>query len=75
MCSSLEITPKGIYKPNDDNPKVIEFEEEVKVPEFSELSSIETWVHRNPNLLNVLLDLSSSEDTHTILILRHLKIN
>jgi len=34
MTSSLEIIPKGLYKQNDDNPKVIEFEDEPKVPEF-----------------------------------------
>jgi hypothetical protein len=35
MTNSLEITPKGIYKPNDENPKLVEFEDEPKVPEFA----------------------------------------
>lgn len=40
MTSSLEIVPKGLYKPNDDNPKIVEAEEEPKVPEFAELASL-----------------------------------
>ena len=32
MTASLEIVPKGIFKPNDDNAKVIEYEDEVKIP-------------------------------------------
>jgi hypothetical protein len=40
MTSSLEIVPKGIFKPNDDNPKLVEYEEEPKVPEFAELSTL-----------------------------------
>ena len=62
MTASLEIVPKGIFKPNDDNGKVIEYEEEVKIPEFGELSSAETWVHRNANVLNVNVELFSLED-------------
>jgi len=27
MTASLEIVPKGIYKVNDENPKITEFEE------------------------------------------------
>jgi hypothetical protein len=39
MTHALEIAPKGIYKPNDDNPKIIELEDEPKLPEFAELST------------------------------------
>ena len=35
MTHSLELTPKGIFKVNDDNPKVIEYEEEYKIPDFA----------------------------------------
>ena len=40
MTHSLELTPKGIYKVNDDNPKITQYEEEVKIPDFSELSTL-----------------------------------
>lgn len=53
MISSLELAPKGIYKLNDENPKIIEFEEEAKIPEFAEMATVEGWLHRNPNLLHV----------------------
>jgi hypothetical protein len=54
ITHSLELTPKGIFKPNDENPKIVEYEEEPKVPEFAELSALESWTHRNQNVLNVL---------------------
>lgn len=44
--------PKGIYKPNEENPKEIEIDEEGKIPEQSELAALENWVHFNPNILN-----------------------
>jgi hypothetical protein len=47
------LAPKGLLKLNDENPKVVEYEDEPKVPEFAELSAIETWSHRNHNILNV----------------------
>ena len=40
MTSSLEIVPKGIFKPNDDNPKLVDYEEEPKQPEFAELATL-----------------------------------
>lgn len=46
------IVPKGIYRNIDENPTEIEFEEEVKMPELSELTNIENWVHFHPNILN-----------------------
>jgi radial spoke head protein 4/6 len=35
MTHSLELAPKGLFKPNDENPKLVEYEEEPKVPEFA----------------------------------------
>lgn len=52
ITHACEITPKGIYKLNDENPAIVEFEEEVKVPEVSEMNSLENWIHFNPNILN-----------------------
>ena len=37
--------PRGLYKPNDDDPKVIVFEEEFKMPEMTELITADAWVH------------------------------
>ena len=34
-----------MYKSNEENPKEIELEEEFKLPEFSDYSNIENWVH------------------------------
>ena len=53
MTSSLELAPKGIYKVNEDNPKIIEWEDEVKIPDFAELVTIENWQHKNQNVLQV----------------------
>jgi hypothetical protein len=50
------ICPKGVYRTNEENGKYfipfknklgneIEFEEEFKMPEMSELSNLENWVH------------------------------
>lgn len=32
MTHALELVPKGVYKVHDDNPKLIEFEEDIKLP-------------------------------------------
>lgn len=32
MTHSLELVPKGLLKPNDDNPKLVDYEEEPKLP-------------------------------------------
>jgi len=46
ISTATVIVPKGLYKPNDDNAKIIEFEEEpFKMPEYSELKLPDTWVH------------------------------
>ncbi len=48
------LAPKGLYKANDDNPKIIEFEEEpFKLPEYSELKTLDTWVHLYPEILKL----------------------
>jgi len=47
------IAPKGLYKTNDEDPKVIEFEEEFKLPEFAEFASLENWVHVPPQILKL----------------------
>ena len=41
------LCPKGLYKVNDDNAKIIEFEEEVfkLTTDFSELKTLDYWVH------------------------------
>lgn len=76
MTHSLELSPKGIYKQNDENPKVIEPEEEIKIPDFSELSTLEGWVHKNPMILNVMnLYIFSWEDAHILLIHHYLRNN
>lgn len=75
MTHSLELTPKGIYKVNDDNPKITQYEQEVKIPDFSELSTLEGWVHKNQMILNVINSLIFSwEDVLILLILLYPKI-
>ena len=51
ISHSCELAPKGLYKPNEENATIVEFEEEFKLPEVAELNSLESWVHRNPHLL------------------------
>lgn len=38
---------------NDENPKIVEFEDEVKFPEFADISTIEGWFHKNQMILGV----------------------
>jgi len=46
------LAPKGLYKVADEKPREIEFEEEAfKVPEYSELKSLDSWIHLQPALL------------------------
>lgn len=45
------LAPRGLYKPNDDDPKVVVLEEEFKMPETAELSTMDAWVHLPPNIL------------------------
>lgn len=47
------IVPKGIYKPNDEDPKQVEFEEEFKMPEFAEFATLDNWVHLPPAILKL----------------------
>lgn len=52
QLSLIIIVPKGIYKINEENPKDIDYDDEGKIPDQAELSSLESWVHLNPNILN-----------------------
>jgi hypothetical protein len=47
------IVPKGLYKPNDEDAKIVEFEEEFKLPEFAELAVLDNWVHLPPQILKL----------------------
>lgn len=40
---------------NDENPKIVEFEDEVKFPEFADISTIEGWFHKNQMILGVTI--------------------
>ena len=40
ISHSCELAPKGLYKPNEENPTIVEFEEEFKLPEVAELNSL-----------------------------------
>lgn len=51
----------------------MEFEEEVKVPEFAELTTMEGWVHKNQAVLSVIICLFSWGDARTMWILRFLR--
>ncbi len=54
ISAATVLTPKGLYKANDDNPKIIEFEEEpYKLPEYGELKTLDTWVHLYPEILKL----------------------
>jgi len=50
ITHSTVISPRGLYKTNDENAKIIEFEEEFKLPEFAELQNLENWVHLYPHI-------------------------
>ena len=47
------MAPRGLYKTNDDDPKLIAYEEEFKMPEIAELAGFEAWVHQPANLLKM----------------------
>ena len=47
------LAPRGLYKTNDDDPKLIAYEEEFKMPEIAELAGFEAWVHQPANLLKM----------------------
>lgn len=48
IAHACQIVPAGQYKPNDDEPRKIEFGEDFKLQELSELVSLENWQHRHP---------------------------
>lgn len=52
ITHSCELAPKGLYKMNEENPTILEFEEEFKSPEVSEMNSLDAWIHLNPHILN-----------------------
>jgi len=37
-----------MLKVNDEDPKLIEYSEDYKIPEVGELAALENWVHRLP---------------------------
>ncbi|CAG9326440.1 unnamed protein product [Blepharisma stoltei] len=51
ITAATVLAPKGIFKVNEEDPQVIELEEELAVPTFEELSSDESWVHLHANIL------------------------
>lgn len=51
ISSACTIIPKGIYKLNEEDPNIIEVDEEAVVPGFEELASDESWVHLHPYIL------------------------
>jgi radial spoke head protein 4A len=45
ISSASVLCPRGLYKVNDDNQRIVEFEEEVfKLAEYSEMKSLDYWV-------------------------------
>lgn len=42
------MVPRGLYKSNDENPLEIEYEEEFKMPELTELNNLENWCFLHP---------------------------
>lgn len=67
MSHSLELCPNGVYKVHEENPKWIEGDDEGKIGEFSEMSSLEGWKHKNQMILKLarcshFIDPSLSED-------------
>jgi radial spoke head protein 4A len=52
ITHSCELAPKGLYKLNEENPNILEIEEEFKNPEVAEMNSVENWVHLNSHILN-----------------------
>lgn len=51
ISHSCDVVPNGMLKANDDDPKIVEFAEEFKMPEIADLQSLEAWVHRLPQIL------------------------
>ena len=45
------LVPKGLYKPGEEDDKIIEYEEEFALPATGELNSLENWVHQHANIL------------------------
>lgn len=46
------IVPKGVYKLNEEDPNIIEIEEEISVPNYDDLLSDESWQHLHAKILN-----------------------
>jgi hypothetical protein len=51
ISSACVIVPKGIYKTSEEDPQVLEVDEEAAVPGFEELANEENWVHLMPYVL------------------------
>ena len=51
ISSACVVVPKGIYKTNEEDPQVLEVDEEAAIPGFEELANEENWVHLLPYIL------------------------
>lgn len=53
VTHNCEIVPNGLYSKLEENPDEVDFSEEFKMPEFTDLGNLENWVHLNPYILGV----------------------
>ena len=51
ISSACVIVPKGLYKTNEEDPMVIDVDEEASLAGFEELSAEENWVHFHSYIL------------------------
>lgn len=68
IVHACQVVPSGHYRANEDDPKKIEFGEDFKLQELSELVSLENWQHRHPQILRAgkiyhSLDMSLNEES------------
>lgn len=52
ITHSCELSPKGLYKVNEENPSILDFEDEFKLPEIADQNSLDFWVHANQYILH-----------------------
>jgi radial spoke head protein 4A len=52
ISHSTTIIPKDMYKPQEENDRDIEYNEEFGFPSTGELTSFENWSHLHPIILN-----------------------
>lgn len=53
ITHTCQVSPKGLYAPTEESPDEVDFAEDFKLPEVTELANLENWVHLNPYLLQV----------------------